>query len=880
MKSIFTTLIILLIAIKVTPLVKDSVTVKQEISALRVNQVVSIDGELKESFWKQVPPITQFTQKEPDEGILPTERTEVRLVFDDAALYVGARMFDSSPDSIIARLARKDVDVNSDLFGIFLDSYYDKRSGFYFGVSAGGTLYDGVLYNDDWDDESWDGVWEGKVNIDERGWTAELKIPFSQLRFRQNPENVWGVNFRRDIARKNERDFLVYIPKNESGFVSKFADLKGINEITPPGKLEVVPYVTTRAEYTNPEPNDPFNDGSDYIPALGADFKIGLGTNLNLNATINPDFGQVEIDPAVINLSDVETFFDEKRPFFVEGSTIFNFGQGGARNYWGFNWSNPDFFYSRRIGRDPQGSVPDVDYVDNPQGTHILGAAKITGKIGEGWNLGVIQSLTSREYAKYMSEGEKIKTEVEPSTYYGIIRAQNEINEGQQGIGFISTITNRLFKDDRLRDEINSSSYVFGVDGWTFLDSSKTWVLAGWSGLSRVSGNKNRMIDLQQNSQHYFQRPDASSFSVDSSASSLTGYAGRLVLNKQKGNFFFNSAFGFISPRFDINDVGFLWRADVLNMHVGAGYYWTEKTSIYRYLEAGGALFRNYDYDGNITWEGLFHFGFIRFLNYYSINWNLAYNPETVNNRRTRGGPLTLNPPGYQVSAFLYSDDRKDLVLGAGFYTYQQPSYSYNWDFDTEIEIRPASNISISISPYYSINKEYSQWVDAFDDVTAIKTYGKRYVFAKLDQKTFGAGIRLNWTFTPQLSLQFYAQPLISSGNYSEFKELRTPGTYNFNVYGTGNSTYDESTGIADPDGEGPAEPIEIDPDFNFKSLRGNAVLRWEYIPGSVLYFVWTQTRTDSEEIGEFRFKRSLNRLFDAEADNIFMIKLTYWFNM
>ena len=881
MRSIFTTLIILLTAIKVAPLVKDSVIVKQEISAIKINQLVNVDGELKENFWKQVPPITQFTQKEPKEGILPTEGTEVRLVYDDAALYVGARMFDSSPDSIIARLARKDVDVNSDLFGIFLDPYYDKRSGFYFGVNAGGTLYDGVLYNDDWDDDSWDGVWEGEVNIDDRGWTAELRIPFSQLRFRQNAKNIWGVNFRRDIARKNEMDFLVYIPKNESGFVSRFADLKGINKIAPPGKLEVLPYVTTRAEYTHPESNDPFNDGSDYIPGLGADFKIGLGTNLNLNATINPDFGQVEIDPAVINLSDVETFFDEKRPFFVEGATIFNFGQGGARNYWSFNWADPDFFYSRRIGRNPQGSVPDADYVDNPQGTHILGAAKITGKIGEGWNLGVIQSLTSREYARYESEGQKIKTEVEPTTYYGIIRAQNEINEGQQGIGFISTMTNRLFKDDRLRDEINSSSYVLGVDGWTFLDSSKTWVLGGWTGLSSVSGNKSRMIDLQQNSQHYFQRPDASSFSVDSTATNMTGYAGRFVLNKQKGNFFFNSALGFISPRFDINDVGFLWRADVLNMHVGAGYFWTEQTSVYRYLEVGGAVFRNYDYDGNVTWEGLFHFGFMRFVNYYTIDWNLAYNPQTVNNSRTRGGPLTMNPPGYQVNAFLYSDDRKDLVLGAGFFTYQQPRYSYNWDFNTEMEIRPASNISISISPYYSINKEYSQWVDAFDDITATKTYGKRYVFANLDQKTFGAGIRLNWTFTPQLSLQFYAQPLISSGDYFDFKELRTPGTYDFNVYGTGNSTFDESTGIADPDGDGPASPIEIEnPDFNFKSLRGNAVLRWEYVPGSVLYFVWTQTRTDSEEIGEFRFKRSLSRLLDAKADNIFMIKFTYWFNM
>jgi len=646
MRTFFTAFIILLSIFNAFSLTKDTVNTNQEITAVRINQVVNIDGNLNEEFWKQTIPVNQFTQRDPDEGKEPTQKTEVRITYDDAAIYIGARMYDTSPDSIITRLVRKDVDITSDLFAIFLDPYYDRRSGFYFAMNAAGTQYDGVLYNDTWDDNTWDGVWEGKVNIDDAGWTAEIRIPFSQLRFHQNSENVWGINLRRDIARNNEQDYFVYVPKNENGFVSRFAQLKGINGITPPGKFEVLPYVTTRAEYTHPKPNDPFNTSSDYIPGLGADIKVGLGTNLNLNATINPDFGQVEIDPAVINLSDVETFFDEKRPFFVEGSTIFNFGQGGVSNYWGFNWANPDFFYSRRIGRVPQGSTPSSDYVDYPDGVHILGAAKITGKINNDWNVGVIQSLTSREFARMDNAGLRSEIEVEPTTYYGIIRVQNEINNGYQGLGFMSTITSRFFKDDRLRNDINKDAYVFGIDGWTFLDSSKTWVIAGWTGLSHIAGTQARIIDLQSNSQRYFQRPDAINFSLDSSAARLTGYAGRFYLNRQRGNFFFNSAFGFISPKFDINDLGFLGRADVLNMHVGAGYFWTEQTSIYRYLEAGGAIFRNYDYDGNITWEGIFHFGFIRFLNYYSIDWNLAYNPETVNNRRTRGGPLTLNPPG------------------------------------------------------------------------------------------------------------------------------------------------------------------------------------------------------------------------------------------
>jgi hypothetical protein len=609
---------------------------------------------------------------------------------------------------------------------------------------------------------------------------------------------------------------------------------------------------------------------------------MGIGTNLTLNATINPDFGQVEIDPAVINLSDVETYFDERRPFFVEGSTIFDFGHGGARNYWGFNWGSPNFFYSRRIGRNPQKGLPDeVDFSDNPDGTHILGAAKLSGKI-EDWNLGVIQALTGREHASVDISGQKSKMEVEPLTYYGIARGQKEINEGKQGIGFITTASNRFFKDNTLKNDVNSNSYAFGLDGWTFTDSSKTWVATGALGASHIIGNEERMISIQENSQHYFQRPDAKEVRLDSSATSLTGYYGRFYFNKQQGNLFVNTALGFISPGFDVNDLGFLWRTDVINMHLGAGYYWTEPTDIYRYLEVGGALFRSYDFDYNIIWEGVFHFGYIELPNYYGINWNLAYNPETINNNRTRGGPLSINTPGYQVSFDVHSDRRKNIIAGVNFFTYRRPSYSYEWQAGVNLEIRPSANVSFSVNPFFSKDNEFSQWVDAFDDPTATATFGKRYVFAKMDQKTFGANIRLNWTFTPKLSLQLYAQPLISSADYFNYKELAAPKTYNFINYGEGISTFDEEKRIADPDGTGPANPIEIsdNPDFNYKSLRGNAVLRWEYLPGSVLYLVWTQIRSDDEEIGEFQFKKSITRLWSAKPDNIFMVKFTYWFNM
>ena len=397
------------------------------------------------------------------------------------------------------------------------------------------------------------------------------------------------------------------------------------------------------------------------------------------------------------------------------------------------------------------------------------------------------------------------------------------------------------------------------------------------------------MLDLQTSSRHYFQRPDAGHVEVDSNATSLTGYAARFRLNKQKGNFYMNASLGFIDPKYDVNDLGFLFRTDMINGHLVASYRWTEPGSWYRYIELGGAGFRTYDFDKNITWQGVFHFGYIQFLNYFGVDWNFAYNPETVNNRRTRGGPLTINPPGYQIGIFPRTNQNKALSVNFSYYTYQS-DYQRYWEIFLGINWRPVTNVSMSIGPGFEHDLENSQWVsvDNPDDPYATATYGKRYVFSELHQSTLSANIRLNWTFTPQLSLQLYVQPLISAGDYANFKELARPKSYDFNVYGTNGSTLQEHRDAqgnvvsyeADPDGSGPAQAITFNnPDFNTKSLRGNAVLRWEYLPGSTLYFVWTQSRSDDEDTGVFQFRHSLHRLWKAHPDNIFMIKMTYWWS-
>jgi hypothetical protein len=851
-----------------------------EVRAIRLDAPISLDGVLDEPAWQGQHAIGSFTQREPDQGIAPTERTVVFLTYDDEAIYVGAHLYDSSPDSVVARLARRDRSVSADMFYFYVDSYYDRRTGFYFAVNAAGTLYDGVLYNDDWDDDSWDGVWQAQTQRTSDGWTVEMRIPYSQLRFKQQARQLWGVNFKREIARKNEMDYLVFTPRNGSGFVSRFVPLVGIDNVKPPARLEVMPYITSRAEMTQSIPGDPFNDGSNLSASVGTDAKFGIGSNLTVDATINPDFGQVEVDPAVVNLSDFETFYPEKRPFFIEGLTIFDFGYGGANNNWGFNWGNPDFFYSRRVGRVPQGSVPVADYSDVPTGTSILGAAKLTGKVGN-WNVGMMHALTAREMARLDVGGQASQVEVEPRTYYGVFRSQREMNSGAQGLGIIATATARDFDDPRLRNEINSGAFGLGLDGWTFLDSDKTWVISGWAGTSLVNGTAEQMTALQQNSLHYFQRPDATHLSVDSSATSLNGFSGRIALNKQKGDWRVNSAIGVISPGFDVMDLGFQFRSDLINAHTVVNRRWANPGKTFRFVNQNLAAFGSWDFAGEFIWGGLYQSGYFEFLNYRSIDYFVAWNPRRMDNRLTRGGPYTEGQPGFEAGIFARTDTRKDVVFGLNLHgnLYQQRS-DEGWGVNATIEWKPSSSMSLSFEPGISRSFTSAQYVGTFADPLATATFGNRYVFSDLNQITFSGGVRLNWIFNPRLSLELYAQPLIASGDYYHFKELAQPRSYDFNQYGQNGSTFDQSNYVADPDGAGPALPIAVgNPDFNFRSLRGNAVLRWEYMPGSTLFLVWTQSRSDTENIGDFDFRHSVSKLVHADADNIFAVKLTYWWN-
>jgi hypothetical protein len=858
----------------------------KRVPAVRTNEPIKIDGVLSESVWQR-PSTSAFFQQEPNQGQPVSESTEVWVSYDDEALYIAARMHDAHPDSIIARLARRDNDASSDEFAVGIDSYHDKRNGFYFIVSAAGVLRDGILYNDDWNDGSWDGVWEAKPHFNSDGWCVEMKIPFSQLRFEQHDQYIWGINFERIIARKKEQAYLAYTPRNESGFVSRFPELLGIDHIAPPTRLEVTPYITGRAEYIHHDAGDPFHTGSKYTPGIGADLKWGLGTNVVLEGTVNPDFGQVEVDPAVVNLSDVETYFQEKRPFFLEGMNIFSFGQGGVNNYWNFNWSSPNLFYSRRIGRAPQRDLSNYnyDYADMPLGTHILGAAKITGKVVDGWNAGVIEALTKREYAQLDTAGKQWSLEVEPMTSYTIVRIQRDFNDGRQGAGLLVTSVNRFFDDVSIKTDVNDNSNVAALDGWTAFDADKMYMISGWTAVSKVQGTRERLLNVQQNSSHYFQRPDAHYISLDSSATSLSGYAGRFTLNKQKGNIILNAALGFISPGFESGDLGYLSRTDVINYHVGTGYKWSNPTEYYHYVNIYGAVFNTFDFGGDATCKGVW--GGIDYqlpsYDYFGLYYDYVF--TSIDDYRTRGGPKMLHPGLYEWNFNYSSDSRNKYVFGAYWYSYEGLDGFYH-NANLSLTLRPISSVSVSFGPAYAFNSDRAHWIDNFTDPFASATYGRRYLFSDLVYKELSAQLRVDWTLTPALSFQLFVQPFVSSGNFSNFKELDRSRSFDFRIFGKDGSTIirnvnaDGSIGSydLDPDGSGPAPAMNVsNPNFNYVSLRGNAVLRWEYMPGSVLFLVWTQSRSDNVVDGTFALNGSFDRLVSSKPDNIFMLKLTYW---
>lgn len=851
---------------------------------------ITLDGKLDEPDWQAAVPATDFRQAQPKEGEPATQRTEVRFLYDDDALYIGARMYDTEGAAgIRTRLVRRDDNFNSDYVEIIFDTYHDHQGRVDFMTNPSGSKEDSYGPNGANLDAAWDAVWEVKTRIDSLGWTAEFRIPLSQLRYPQRDSaQTWGLQVWRQENRLNELSQWSFWHLNETGGPAKFGHLEGLRLTRGPGRAEILPYTVGRStNLPGASPGDPFHRPHAYDARFGADFKYLVTSNLSLSGTISPDFGQVEVDPAVVNLSAFETYYQEKRPFFVEGAGLFDFGYFNC--FFCSNVSSPSLFYSRRIGRAPQGAAAAYargTFADVPDNTQILGAGKLTGQVAPGWTLATLDAVTAREMAPVDSAGQRLSVQVEPFTNYFVGRLSKDLPGGNFIRGMVTSVA-RSLGDSTLRTQLNNHAEAAGLETNLWW-GKRTYRLMSNVAVSQIAGDSADILLKERSSARYFQRPDRRNGSnglfsngYDPSLTSMRGYELYARLAKDAGDWMWEMSSNVKSPGFEANDVAFNSQADRIWMSGNLVRQWTKPTSLVRssWFLVGGQQAYNFSHD--LVDRQVQAYGQVTLLNYWNASAFAIYRFPRLDDQLARGGPVLARAPQLYGSAMLMTDSRKRVVLMA------QPDYycadlRCSWDLYFDATLKPASNISIELTPSYSYVSSGIQYVTAVADPTATQFYGQRYVFADLHERSLSMDTRLNVTFTPGLTLQLYAQPLIASGLYSNFKEFNRPRTLERSVYGVDRGTIAHAAGTytVDPDGTGPAAPFSFaDPNFNFRSLRGSAVLRWEYHPGSTIYLVWTQSRSMNAPVGvsDLVLNRDLRELIGTPPDNIFLIKVSYW---
>lgn len=874
-----------------------------EAMAVPRSSSIDLDGRLDDAAWSDVPVISGFVQRDPVEGAPAEEDTEVRVLFDDDAIWVGARMHDSDPASIARQLVRRDDHGSYDFFQVSLDPNLDRRTGYSFRVGAAGSRSDSYLYDDTREDDAWDPVWEWAVAMDSAGWTAEIRIPLSQIRYQvADSAQTWGVNFARRRVASNELTYFALESQLREGKVSQFGKLHGIRTPDAPRRIEVRPYVLSRAHTGPAEAGDPFFDGTELSSRVGVEARYGLGGAFTLDATVNPDFGQVEADPAVINLSAFETFFEERRPFFVEDAQVFDFTLSGHQDR---------LFHSRRIGRAPRGDAPDgATFQDVPEASAITGAAKLTGRTSDGLSLGVLAATTEDERGRAFFPGERGTEEflVEPRAEYGVVRLQQDFRGGSSQVGGIVTAVHRELPADESFDFLPSEAYSAGVDfehNW----GDREWALTGFLAGSHVRGPAEAIDRLQRSSGHYYQRPDATWVAYDPTRTSLTGAEWRLQFERRSGEHWTGGVWAAErTPGFEINELGFSRSSERLDGGFRIGYREIQPGDFFRSYRINLWTFHNWSHEalndvfsasswGRAHTQGSVRLGSdLELLNYWKVDLNLHYNPQTYSRSATRGGPVMVDPASLGGSLKFQTDRRKALNLGLNLdYASARRGIGERISTGLEVEFRPSSNVEIRVEPRLEWRTDDKQYVTTVDDASFAPTFGSRYLFGDLERRTFSMETRLSWAFTPDLTLQVFAQPLLSTGDYVAYKQLAAPSTFDFDRWDEGEYVEmggqgtcvggricedDEGVQHVDAQGDGSFDFAFEDEDFNIRSLIGNAVLRWEYRPGSTLFFVWQQQRRDRRSVGDFDFGRDSDALFGLPADNVFIIKANFWLGL
>jgi hypothetical protein len=853
---------------------------KKQYHATKITTAPVINGVLDDEAWKAGEWVDDFTQYEPYNGKATSQKTEFKILFDDDNIYAAFKAYDTAPDSIVNRLTRRD-NVDGDLVGVIFDSFHDLRTGFLFGISSSGVKYDQMFTGDGQNsDDSWNPNWWVKTSINNEGWVAEMRIPFSQVRFDKDSSGTWGLEVARIYYRKNETDFWQHVVKGAPGLVSLFGEMTGLDNIKPRKIFDVTPYGVAKAETFKKEPGNPFmSKGKKFGLNGGIDAKIGITNNMTMDLTVNPDFGQVEADPSVVNLSAYETYFSERRPFFIEGNNITNFNMGIGDG----NNGNDNLFYSRRIGRRPEG-YPDMKdgwNADVPTFTSILGAAKVTGKTSKGLSVGFIDAMTNQEQAEIDTVGGRIFQTVEPFTNYFLGRVQKDFKEGNTLLGGIFTSTNRNL-DDNLATFMHKSAYTGGFD-FTQYFKKKSWMFNLNAAFSQVNGTKEAIALTQQSSAHYFQRPDNDYVNYDLNRTSLFGSGGRMQIQKNDGHLNLLGCVIWKTPGFEINDLGYMQQADNVLSVLWVGYHQWEPKGIYRSFNLNGDLFFVNDFGGNITGKGIEFNPSITFKNYWNF-WAYAnFNTQSISTSILRGGPIMKVPGSTQENAGFSTDSRKKLNVSV--YLNSNRGFNKNnhsFYLGSDITYKPINYLFFTVSPGFS--KSFSE----LQYVTTLNYNGTdRYIFASINRTTINASFRLNFNLTPDLTLQYWGQPYIASGKYYNHKYILNPlsdeYTDRFHVYTDAQKSYDTDHYNIDENLDGTNDYTIGDRNFNYQYFLSNLVIRWEYNPGSTVYLVWSQTRDNYNGSGQMDLLNNMGDLFNRDNDiphNVFLIKFSYRFGL
>ncbi len=833
-----------------------------------------IDGLMDDAAWAGAQPITDFVEKVPVERAVPSLRTEVRIGYDNDAVYVGARLFRPDPEKIPTAITRRDGTSNAEALVVSFDTYLDRRTAYSFSISSGGVRSDYYHGQDSQTDRQfeYDPIWTAHARVDSAGWTAEMRIPFSQLRFGARNQ-AWGLQIERSIPDKNADLYWVLIPKSkdQSGWSSFFGNLEGIEGVNTARGIELVPYTAADATVRgNRDAANPFDQT--FAARAGADLKAGLGSNLTLDATVNPDFGQVEADPAEVNLTAFETVFEEKRPFFVEGNEILT---GRAQSFLG----RPTYFYTRRIGASPHGSI-DGDYVDQPRNTTILGAAKVTGRLPSRLSVGLLGAVTGREFARGydVATGLYRRAAVEPTTGYGVLRLQQEVGRQQSTLGMVLTSVHRGLGEPGGLDNLLARDAVTGGVDWRLRIQEGKYEITGWAGFSRVAGEAAGIDRVQRSSARYLQRPDLDYFTYNPLRHSLSGYTASVRADKNAGRYtLWGIQIGVKSPGFEINDIGQMARADAVDFNADLQLQDTRPSRTFRYVRVGHSINGQWDYGLARQFLRLAQNGTFLFHNFWNASYGVGYAPRAMSNTLTRGGPYMETPRAWTLQAGVSGNQQRQTIWNVRGSRRTDELGGSASSASVGITTRPAAQWEASIAPRYTRSTNPQQYVATLPGGAAA-TFGRRYLFAAIEQSTVAVQFRLNYAFTPNMTVQAYAEPFASSGRFRDFGELARARSLAVRTYGPSTGTTitrrtDGSYSVTD----GAATFGFASSDFNVLSFRSNLVLRWEWAAGSTLFLIWQQDRGNLLPVGDLVNAGSLWDAATAPGDNFFALKVSYW---